>query len=203
MSSQLPYMPLEALCLNTFCNPAKAAEKLKGCGAPIESLFQTVSRYIRNRDGENALVLKRCDDLISMAHEKLYACLPVPSYWKELYFWASMLRFSVLVLRKEMYGAEVDKWMDLVVKTIDMALIMTGPPRDEVLRESVEEALRLLQKMDSCKCNFYRVFDKLKLCYSNVVYRMRLLSLITQPSSLHNKVSLEACVFYQSISLTL
>jgi hypothetical protein len=163
-----PKSVLAALCLKKLCvsepdhaedtsagcGRQEAVEALKSCGKPVVDLFLTLCRCVRSGKDDFDLVIRRCDDLIALAYQKLYACMPVPSCWKELYFRVSMLKFSALVMSDKWNApsamhASVNDIMDEMVKTIDMALIMTGPPRSETIREAVVEALKLLQEFDA------------------------------------------------------
>ena len=95
-----------------------------------------------------SLILRRPDDLIQLAYDKIhsYPFSAVPVCWRRLYTDASIVK-AVLAIKSHLANAdgkaiEDDEWVTDVVKTLDMALIMTGAP----LRESmIEELITALQ----------------------------------------------------------
>jgi hypothetical protein len=131
------------------------------CGNPILKLLLRVSNIITSRHGDYGLAMKRLDDLIALANEKFYAYpfKDVPACWRELFREASLLKVSALTV-KDIWGESKESErepaeapsldgdrIDEMVKTIDMALIMAGPPISNVMRERVNDVLDLLQEI--------------------------------------------------------
>lgn len=124
---------MEHLCntiTRTLQHPADS-DPIHGCGTAATSL-----------------ILSRPDDLIRLAHDKIHS-FPfsnVPACWRRLYTDASIVK-AVFAIKAHLTNAngklvESNEWMTDVVKTLDMAIIMTGAP----LRESmIEELIRALQ----------------------------------------------------------
>jgi lysine-specific demethylase 8 len=162
--------------LDAFCHPEKyqtlldsshlaAAtdeEILRHCGKPILSLLQKLSHAIKDRDGDYNLVVQRLDDLIALANEKFYAFpfKDVPACWRALFREASLLKFSALAV-KDSWGMNnresressqssnpSTSTIDQMVKTVDMALIMAGPPSSPDLQEKIDAVLAMLQDID-------------------------------------------------------
>lgn len=143
---------------------ARESDPLWRCGEPILTLLHRQCEIIRDRNGDHGLAIKRCNDMMEMAHEKFYAFpfKDVPICWIELYREASLLKFAAIGVTG-VWGLEdrdsqatpslTECQLDDMVQTMDMALIMTGPPRDITKRESVNSTMDLLQKVhiDSLK----------------------------------------------------
>ncbi|KAL1879705.1 hypothetical protein Daus18300_001542 [Diaporthe australafricana] len=91
------------------------------------------------------LVLKRLDDIISIAYSKFYAYLykDLPLCWRQLYTDASILKFSYLFLsssqqswalerdgpdaaRSSQDARDAAEQLEVMVKTLDLALILAG-----------------------------------------------------------------------------
>lgn len=119
--------------------------------------------------------MKRFDDLLAIATEKLYAFpfRDVPDCWREMFMVLSVLKFCCLALKDVWEGIvegeesggcagigeedrngqeklkEVGEGKEDViaemVKTLDLAVIMVGWPVDEGMGEFVEAALKALQ----------------------------------------------------------
>ena len=170
-----PQQVLIDVCLKSLCKPDRyigsaekeAAERelsLKTCGVPVLRLLVQISQGIRTQRGDYDLLLKRCEDLIALANEKFYAFpfKDVPNCWRDLYREASLLKFSLLAMMK-MWGHSLDgdetgrqergkttpmldSTMDELVRTLDMALIMAGPPSDVETRNSIGQVFNALQQ---------------------------------------------------------
>lgn len=161
---------LVAASLEAFCHPEafrsllesdeatgdEDHEILRRCGKPILHLLFTLSQRIKARDGNHVLVIQRLDDLIALATEKFYAFpfRDVPACWRALFREASLLKFTALacennwdaddqvdnVVRKPGEGT-----IDMMVKTVDMALIMAGPPSSPNVEENIGSVFCMLQ----------------------------------------------------------
>ncbi|MCJ1371794.1 hypothetical protein MMC20_003013 [Loxospora ochrophaea] len=113
-------------------------------------VLEVVSQYFNDdtlRDCGDALLQllpHRAEDLIRFAHDKLkaYPFKDVPLCWRRLYTDASIVKAASLILSSSSCG-DVDE----IVKTLDMALIMTGAPlREQLIEEffaNIEEFLHL------------------------------------------------------------
>lgn len=137
---------------------ARELDPLWRCGEPILKLLRRQCEILCGNKGNHGLVLTRCNDLMEMAHEKFYAFpfKDVPVCWVELYREASLLKFSAISLTGVWGLADrtsketpllTEGQLDDMVQTMDMALIMTGPPRDGLKRVGVNNAMDLLQKL--------------------------------------------------------
>lgn len=156
------FSPLERYDLLVSPIPETRAAALKldplgRCGQPIISLLHRQCEIIRHQIEGRERVIKRCGDLMQIAHDKFYAYpfKDVPVCWIELYRQASLMKFAAIalsstwkVLRKHAEKdtpSYTDSELDDMVHTLDMALIMTGPSPDPATRENVNTALDLLQ----------------------------------------------------------
>lgn len=171
-SSRSTHKSLEAtltdLCVGFFCDAERYQTAPEGdlsnvhplacihdCGEPILDLLSRQSKAVRDGTGSYELVIKRLGNLIDLANEKSYAFpfKDVPACWRELYREASFVKVSALVMG-ELEGegrfkrvTEFDsETMDQIVSTLDMGLIMAGPPVDEETREAVNVLLELLEE---------------------------------------------------------
>lgn len=164
------YRKLVDTCLKVFCDSDKLAgllleqsestSALQACGSPILKLLLHLSNAIKDREGDFDLLVKRLDDLIALATEKFYAFpfKDVPPCWRDLFREASFLKFAALAVkgtwqrRNEKFDVQplTEEQMDEMVKTIDMALIMAGPPSIDS-QEQITYVFDLLQDihMDS------------------------------------------------------
>ncbi len=157
-------------CIDVFCNSDKLAGllndeseskiALRACDSPIIRLLLHLSNTIKSREGDFDLVIQRLDDLIALATEKFYAFpfKDVPPCWRDLFREASFLKFSALAVSgmwirrnrilnsQPQYQSLSGQQMDEMVKTIDMALIMAGPPSSNC-QEQVKLVLDILQDM--------------------------------------------------------
>jgi lysine-specific demethylase 8 len=131
------------------------------CGEPILKLLVRLSKSVTDHVGGYDITIQRLDDLITLSTEKFYAYpfKDVPACWRELFREASLLKFSALAA-KGMWGQLAVKSrqemlpldgiaMDEMVRTIDMALIMAGPPSSVETRDDIDAALDLLQKCNA------------------------------------------------------
>jgi hypothetical protein len=172
-----PQCELINICLSQFCSPrrytlllsadpeeratARKTDTLWQCGDHILRLLCRQSEAIRDHTSDHQLVITRCDDMIEMAHEKLYVFpyKDVPACWMELYREASLLKHTALAMRGVWALKELardfhvappfsESQTDDMVKTMDMSLIMTGPAPSIDTRESVEAVMDLLQECD-------------------------------------------------------
>ena len=168
-----PQQVLIDLCLNSLCNRDKysgAGEKedaarkstLEDCGLPVLRLLAHICEAIRNQQGNYNLLLRRCTDLIALANERFYAFpfKDVPNCWRDLYREASLLKVSLLATKKiwrptpaaaHTRCQEIDKitpmldiTMDELVRTLDMALIMAGPPSDATTKTGITQVFDAL-----------------------------------------------------------
>jgi len=136
---------------------------LRDCGKPILALLARLSDAIRTRTGDFDLTMKRLDDLVTLATEKFYAFpfKDVPACWRELHREASLLKVSAFVV-KGIWGhpnSQIetlhhapnleDGIMDEIVRTIDMTLIMAGPPSEDSTRDAIGAILQLLENYHS------------------------------------------------------
>ncbi|KUJ17197.1 Clavaminate synthase-like protein [Mollisia scopiformis] len=119
------------------------------CGKPILKLLLQLASQIHDQTRDFDLIITRLDDLIALATEKFYAFpfKDVPPCWRILFREASMLRVSLGPLQRE-------EILDEIVKTIDMALIMTGPPPSETGQAEVETLFNLLQDINDARSEF-------------------------------------------------
>ncbi|KAI1174598.1 hypothetical protein F4777DRAFT_553282 [Nemania sp. FL0916] len=108
------------------------------------------------------LVLKRLEDIASIAYSKFYAYLfkDLPVCWRQLYTDARILKFCLLFLKSpyatsnnESKGGSLDKkkpialvhdQLDELIKSLDLALILAGAAGERRGRTWIDEALELL-----------------------------------------------------------
>lgn len=149
------------LLLSSDDNQRAAARKLDllgQCDEPILALLRRQCELTRDLRGDRKLVVKRCSDLMEIARVKFYAFpfKDVPICWVELFREASLLKFTAIAV-EHIWGKEnevvidcppplSESQIDEMVQTIDMALILSGPPRDPIKRESVAVVMDYLQK---------------------------------------------------------
>ncbi|TQS37995.1 hypothetical protein Golomagni_01509 [Golovinomyces magnicellulatus] len=166
----------DAKSLRDNLSDTTTASELRNCGKPIIQLLLQQSISIHNHyisknnknltndldftlmvesNDLNPLITKRLDDLITLATEKLYA-FPfknVPHCWRQLYWEASLLKFSALVVGKLCATSNIAQLcqqsvMDDLVTTLDMAHIMTGAIASDTVMTSVNTALETLQQIN-------------------------------------------------------
>ncbi|KIH93979.1 hypothetical protein SPBR_05843 [Sporothrix brasiliensis 5110] len=116
---------------------ANTLSGLEGCGAPLVDLLRRQATRIVHLDDDDAshvrvntaLVARRLDDLIDIAHARFYAYAPsdVPACWRHLYTDASILLFA---LRWAAFWNNIarlsDDDLDNLVRPLDLALILAG-----------------------------------------------------------------------------
>lgn len=144
---------------------------------------RVASRHDRTQTGEgnnggrvadiDDLVLKRLDDLISIAYTKFYAYLykDLPLCWRQLYTDAAILKFSYLSLFSSQHrqrqpeiadvyihhfssaggpghadAKTVDGKLEAMVKTLDLALILAGAGGHSRGRRWINQAFALLER---------------------------------------------------------
>ncbi|KAH8783710.1 hypothetical protein BGZ57DRAFT_758216 [Hyaloscypha finlandica] len=162
-----PQGKLVDTCLRAFCDSDQLAgllqdesetkSVLRACGSPIIKLLLRLSDAIKNREGDFDLVIQRLDDLIALATEKFYAFpfKDVPPCWRDLFREASFLKFAAVAVKKSwvQQNGNLDlqplsgEQMDEMVKTIDMALIMAGPPASSDSQEQIKSVFEFLQEI--------------------------------------------------------
>ncbi|KAG9244206.1 hypothetical protein BJ878DRAFT_507308 [Calycina marina] len=160
-----PQDALIDVCLHLLCQPDRYSvdgetthrrSSLEACGLPIFRLLCQVHDGLQNQHGSYKLLLKRCNDLIAIANEKFYAYpfKDVPRCWMNLYIEASLLKFSMLATQRLWMPSSgndpirplSEDVMDELVSTLDMALIMTGPPSDSATGDGINMAFETLRK---------------------------------------------------------
>ncbi|KAI1360797.1 hypothetical protein F5Y08DRAFT_38417 [Xylaria arbuscula] len=104
------------------------------------------------------LVLKRLEDIASIAYSKFYAYLfkDLPVCWRQLYTDARILKFCLLLLKSPYAAAQHglgrsetpddarDDCVDELVKTLDLTLILAGAAGERRGRRWIDRALELL-----------------------------------------------------------
>lgn len=162
------------LCTIVFCNSQNldseleqsgqqnpisiSSSNLRNCGEPVLKLWDQQRLSIKDHVGDLDLILQRLDDLMALATEKFYAFpfKDVPTCWNELYRATSFLKFSSLAMRSTWNGNSVigkdasfdASQIDEMVRIIDMALIMAGPPVSLISQNAISSALELLQQIN-------------------------------------------------------
>lgn len=129
---------MEALC-NTILEALTYPESndpIHACGTPVLQLLPT-----------------RPNDLIHLAHAKLHAYpfKEVPPCWRRLYTDASIAKAALNIqshLQNPTPTTTTEDWLADVIKTLDMALIMTGAPLRKPLIETLLSALQTLDSAD-------------------------------------------------------
>jgi len=158
-------------CLCSFCDPqrfsvlllARSSElsenqdTLQHCGEPIIKLLLHLCGNIQAQSGDYNLAIQRLDDLITFSVEKFYAYpfKDVPACWRELFREASLLKFSALAVggiwgpSTQALGKSVldNQQLDNLVRTIDMAIIMAGPPTSSHTQAAVMILFDLIQQL--------------------------------------------------------
>ncbi|MCJ1290094.1 hypothetical protein MMC34_001629 [Xylographa carneopallida] len=127
---------MEALChsiLNTLLHPLPA-DPLTRCNLPTLTDLLTSP-----------------DDLIQLANAKLHVFpfSAVDACWRRLYTDASIAKAVLVIQARLAQGAEAVEgtaWLDEVVRTLDMALIMTGALLREGMVEEMFSQLELLTR---------------------------------------------------------
>jgi hypothetical protein len=145
------------LLLETGSEPSENHNTLQHCGEPIIKLLLHLCKNIQAQSGDYNLTIQRLDDLITLAVEKFYAYpfKDVPACWRELFREASLLKFSALAvggiwgpatqaLGNSVLGSQL---LDKLVRTIDMSLIMAGPPTSSHTQAAVLIVFNLLQQL--------------------------------------------------------
>ncbi|KAK7750498.1 hypothetical protein SLS62_007577 [Diatrype stigma] len=170
-------------------NKEEAVSPLAGCGLALVDLLsrqaaQVHSCYRASTTGDEptlspppvgqaqALVLKRLDDLISIAYAKFYAFLfkDLPVCWRQLYTDASILKFCFTLLYTPYVGRHTYHLRDLresrsssghkpsvvlspppcdlgeLVKILDLAIILAGAAGEQRGRRWIDQALGELQR---------------------------------------------------------
>jgi lysine-specific demethylase 8 len=115
----------------------------------IFTLLKHLTHGVRIWDGNSELITKRLDDLIILATEQFYAYpfKDVPTIWRDVFRVASFLKFSALASQRRYNGnktrslASEDAWLDELVRTLDMALIMTGKPNQP---QGIEDHINII-----------------------------------------------------------
>ncbi|KAJ4389778.1 hypothetical protein N0V93_007250 [Gnomoniopsis smithogilvyi] len=132
------------------------------------------NRHIPTAGDADDLVLKRLDDLLSIAYSRFYAYLykDLPLCWRQLYTDAAILKFSYLYLSLEDHGhpqrrnnvANVnhaaaappagspahiagDDTLDEMISTLDLALILAGAAGENRGRAWIDTAFGLLESV--------------------------------------------------------
>jgi hypothetical protein len=129
------------------------------CGPAIVNLLWRQAKIICQKQGDCALLQRRLDDLISLAKEKFYAFpfKDVPDCWRRLFTDASILKACSLVVQgrqknvegQDIYGYvfSIDSDMiDIMVRTLDVAIIMAGAPGME-RRVWIDKIMDLLEPL--------------------------------------------------------
>ncbi|KHJ34517.1 putative domain-containing protein 5 [Erysiphe necator] len=168
------HQKLANICLSKFCCVEYVTEvlwdesnfsDLKLCGRPILQLLLHLIKSIcnlredyeewqhhRREENKFSLIIKRLDDLITLATEKFYAFpyKDVPKCWRQLFWEASLLKFSALVVKRNNENSKSlleSSYMDEIVKTIDMAHIMAGPVTSDCIMGSITMIFEILQEI--------------------------------------------------------
>ncbi|KAF3767731.1 hypothetical protein M406DRAFT_40500 [Cryphonectria parasitica EP155] len=135
-------------------------EAFAGCGEPLVHLLgRQASRVAALVNIDHVLLVKRLDDVLSVAYSKFYAHLYkiVPLCWRQLYTDAAILKFACLYLLScqawpggdatlgSRYAKTKDDMMDAMVETLDKALLLAGAGGHARGRRWVEEVFELLE----------------------------------------------------------
>jgi hypothetical protein len=130
---------------------------IKDCGKPIIKLLFDIATQIQDQTGDLDLGITRLDDLIALATEKFYAFpfKDVPPCWRILFREASLLKVSGLSVKSSgKTGKGAHPWLDgeildEIVRTVDMALIMAGPPDSENSQAEISELFSILEDINN------------------------------------------------------
>ncbi|RYP26112.1 hypothetical protein DL768_011822 [Monosporascus sp. mg162] len=155
-------------------NGDAATSSLVGCGPALINLLSRQALQVRNCYGslhsahvcsnrlspdERALILKRLDDIASIAYAKFYAFLfkDLPICWRQLYTDASILKFCFTILHTPYVGeyscAPGDRGspdgldsceLGELIKTLDLAIILAGAAGERRGRRWIDRSLELL-----------------------------------------------------------
>ncbi|CZR69211.1 uncharacterized protein PAC_19111 [Phialocephala subalpina] len=146
----------------TTIAPASPLQTLLECGNAVIKLLIQVAESIQNHKGDFHLVIARLEDLINLATEKFYAFpfKDVPAGWRVLFRESSLLKVSALSVKSVWSQSDQDKKssqlclglseteLDEIVKTIDTALIMAGPPPSDAGQAEISTLFRILQNIN-------------------------------------------------------
>ena len=104
------------------------------------------------------MVIDQPEDAIKLADEKLhiFPFKDVDVCWRRLYTDASISKSIKLVKEQVASNSQAfleEKWLDEVLKLLDMALIMTGAPRRELMIEDFFSKLQELVVDEECPPN--------------------------------------------------
>jgi hypothetical protein len=134
-------------------------DSLYNCGPAIVDLLWRQARTLCEKQGDWALLQRRLDDLISLSKEKFYAFpfKDVPECWRRLFTDSSILKACLLVIQarlKTVKGQDVhvdassteSSMLNIMVQTLDLAIIMTGAPGIE-RRGWIEKIMYLLEPL--------------------------------------------------------
>ncbi|KIN08636.1 hypothetical protein OIDMADRAFT_153164 [Oidiodendron maius Zn] len=168
-----PHRKLHRICFTGFCSTTRydrllsedsnkelctrKSDPIWPCGEDIISLLKQLCEIIRERKGDHAFAIKRCNDLIQIGYDKFYSFpyKDVPICWVELYRDASLLKFAAIAMTHVWEGKAQDSpdvprmtesQLDDLVSAMDMALIMTGPPSEAKKAMMLNTAMELLQE---------------------------------------------------------
>ncbi|RYP66063.1 hypothetical protein DL769_006125 [Monosporascus sp. CRB-8-3] len=155
-------------------NDDATASSLVGCGPALINLLSRQALQVRNCYGslhsahvcsdrlspeERILILKRLDDIASIAYAKFYAFLfkNLPVCWRQLYTDASILKFCFTILHTPYVGeyswAPGDRGspdgldsceLGELIKTLDLAIILAGAAGERRGRRWIDRSLELL-----------------------------------------------------------
>ncbi|KAH6660735.1 hypothetical protein BKA67DRAFT_549027 [Truncatella angustata] len=159
-----------ALLLDEATSVRNIKSDLSGCGRALISLLGQSALHVsktyqwqRCKDSSRGsyapaqeLVLKRLDDIISIAYSKFYAFLykDLPTCWRQLYTDASILKFCFLLFQVPPdHTNSIGKTLGIdgsvlteLVRSLDLALILAGAAGEKRGRTWIDEALGLLQQ---------------------------------------------------------
>ncbi|KAI1848204.1 hypothetical protein JX266_005917 [Neoarthrinium moseri] len=148
----------------------RSADDLSGCGHALVSLLaeqaSQLARAYRTElagptseqspSAEHQLILRRLDDIISIAYAKFYAFIfkDLPACWRQLYTDASILKFCLLVYerisshrdRRRVTTRDDKGVLDKLIRCLDLALILAGAAGEDRGRAWIDRAFGLLQQ---------------------------------------------------------
>ncbi|CAJ2513721.1 Uu.00g018400.m01.CDS01 [Anthostomella pinea] len=139
---------------------SRQAQQISLCYRELESTTATANVVGPISREKRALVLKRLEDIASIAYAKFYAYLfkDLPVCWRQLYTDASILKFCFVLLRSSFLaapGTELEdadgaagrdaEDLDALVETLDLALILAGAAGESRGRRWIDKALELLR----------------------------------------------------------